>query len=182
MTHATLSHRLVLALVLAVALAACSDSQGLNTPPDPDPGPSDFLTYEGSETCRTCHQAIYASWDKTRHNKIVAAASLGNVVNDVDGNGVNDFVQGGASVAFDVGTNAPAGRSEFQDFALGTGVEYPKLGYDGTNLLVRIGANTYTVSFVIDGQTARTSSCAQGFVAMLPCFTHRLKNRFRRLR
>jgi len=155
MTHATRSRFFTPTLVLAIALAACSDSQELNTPPDPDPGPSDFLTYEGSETCRTCHQAIYASWDKTRHNKIVVAASLANVVNDVDGNGVNDFVQGGAAITFDVGTSAPAGRSEFQDFALGTGVEYPKLGYDGANLLVRIGANTYTVSFVIDGQTGR---------------------------
>ena len=64
---------------------------------------------------------------------------------------VNDFVQGGAGITFDVGTSPPPGQTKFTDLALGAGVEYPKLGWDGTNLLVRIGPNTYVISYVLGG-------------------------------
>jgi len=139
---------------LVIALAGCNDDARLEIPALPeDQQPATALDYEGSTTCRECHQSIYESWNDTRHNRILLDAVLSNARNDADGDGVNDFVQGGPGAAFDVGTSVAPDRTDWDDFALDPGVTYPRLGYDGANLLVSIGANTYPVAWIRDGAT-----------------------------
>ncbi|MHC4547637.1 MAG: ammonia-forming cytochrome c nitrite reductase subunit c552 [Planctomycetota bacterium] len=143
---------LTVALFVAAGLGGCNSNENPAVFPIlPSPGPSDALTYAGSDICRTCHQAIYETWEKSRHTKKVRAASLATVVNDANSDGTNDFVEGGAGITFDVATSVPPGQTSFTDLALGPGIEYPKLGYDGANLLMRIGPNTYIVSYVLGG-------------------------------
>jgi len=142
---------LAVAVFLAAGLGGCSDDDPLYFP-QLGTTPSAPGTYsDGSQVCATCHQAIYQSWEKTRHTKKVRVASLATVVNDADSGGTNDFAQGGAGITYDVGTSPPAGQTQITDLALGAGVEYPKLGWDGTDLLLRLGPNTYTVSYVLGG-------------------------------
>jgi predicted CXXCH cytochrome family protein len=142
---------LAVAAFLAAGLSGCDNNDPLVLP-QLTTGPSLPGTYsEGSQVCANCHQAIYQSWLNSRHTKKVRVASLSTVVNDSDSDGTNDFVQGGAGLTFDVGTSPPPGQTKFTDLALGSGVEYPKLGWDGANLFIRIGPNTYTISYVLGG-------------------------------
>ncbi|MHC4939287.1 MAG: ammonia-forming cytochrome c nitrite reductase subunit c552 [Planctomycetota bacterium] len=139
----------ILSLVLG---ASCNNDSRLEYPTVPESAiPSEPGDYAGSETCRTCHQSIYESWQKTRHTKKVRNASLDILVNDYNSSGSSDFEKGGAGITFDVGTTPPPNQTAFDKHPLGPGVEYPKLGYDGANLLIRIGPNTYVIGYVLGG-------------------------------
>jgi predicted CXXCH cytochrome family protein len=144
---------MVLALLFCVPMAGCGGggSDSVDYPDSKKPKVSDELTYAGSGACRTCHQGIYESWEKSRHTKKVRAASAATIVNDADSSGANDFVQGGAGATFDVATSVPAVQTTWDDYTLGAGVEFPKLGFDGTDRVIRIGPVTYPVTYVLGG-------------------------------
>jgi predicted CXXCH cytochrome family protein len=143
----------VLMLLLGIPLGGCGGggSDSVDYADFDKPKPSDALTYSGSEACRTCHQGIYESWEKSRHTKKVRVASPATVVNDADSNGTNDFVQGGTAAAFDVAASVPAGQTTWDDYTLAAGVEFPKLGWNGSEHVIRVGPNTYPVTYVLGG-------------------------------
>jgi hypothetical protein len=101
--------------------------------------------YVGSAKCGRCHDTIVRSWSDTAHNSAVRAwnrAGLAglSMVNDANGNGVDDFKDG-----LDLATT-PA-------FAA-YGANAPKLLYvagDATPYKVRIGAVTYVVDRTMGG-------------------------------
>lgn len=149
-----LSRTLMVALLLVsgAAFTGCNDT---NEVPvfivPPPPAPSDALTYAGSDTCRTCHASIWDTWYNSRHPKKVREASLDTVVNDANSNTENDFVEGGVDIEFNVATTPPPGQTSWDTINFAPGIEPPMLGYDGTNLLMRLGPNTYTISYVLGG-------------------------------
>ncbi|MHC4163350.1 MAG: ammonia-forming cytochrome c nitrite reductase subunit c552 [Planctomycetota bacterium] len=142
---------LAVAVFLAAGLSGCDDNDPFVLPQLTSTPAAPGTYSEGSQVCQTCHQAIYQTWEKSRHTKKVRVASLTTIVNDADSGGTNDFVEGGAGVTYNVGTSPPPGQTSFTDLALGAGIEYPMLGWDGINLLMRIGPNTYIVTYVLGG-------------------------------
>jgi len=126
---------------LLLIAVGCSNNDPL-IPSISAPTLSDDLTYAGSAECKTCHSAIYETWKDSRHTKKVRAADLTTVVNDSDNNGTNDFVQGGPGVTFAI---------PWAGYTLAPGIEFPHLGWDGTNLLLRVGPVTYNVTFLLGG-------------------------------
>jgi hypothetical protein len=90
--------------------------------------------YAGSRTCADCHPNQFEGWGKSLHNApLKTVAELGDriFVNDVDGNGVNDFQDG-----LDLQTQ-PA----FAAF----GNNAPVLSFSGGKYLATIGDVTYEV-------------------------------------
>ncbi|MHC4953614.1 MAG: ammonia-forming cytochrome c nitrite reductase subunit c552 [Planctomycetota bacterium] len=143
------SFLILLGMVLGTG---CNNDPRLEVPGIPASAiPSEPGDYAGSDTCRTCHQSIWQTWSHSRHTKKVRNATLDVLVNDFDDSGTNDFVKGGAGITFDVATSVPADQTSFPDLELGPGVEYPKLGWVGGVPVVRIGPNTYEVTYVLGG-------------------------------
>lgn len=140
-------------IFLCVTLGvSCNNDPRLVVPSVPNSAtPSEEGDFAGSETCRTCHQSIWQSWSKTRHTDKVRNATTDVLVNDFDSSGTSDFEKGGTGVVFDVATSVPPNQTTFPTIQLGVGIEYPKLGFDGTNGVIRIGTRTYTVTYVLGG-------------------------------
>ena len=131
-------------LVLAgVLLAGCGTSgnregENVTLPPvlvqkgDPVlPAASGFV---GSERCGVCHSTTYAQWGQTFHNHMLkTVADYGNAafVNDANGNGTNDFLDG-----LDL-----SGNPNFSVY----GPDAPKLSSSGGNYHITIGSVRYEV-------------------------------------
>jgi len=145
----TVSFFILLGLVLG---ASCNNDSALEIPDVPASAiPSEPGDYAGSETCRTCHQSIYQTWASSRHTSKVRDASLDLLVNDYNVSGESDFEKGGAGITFNVATSVPPGQTAMTSLIPDPGVEYPMLGFDGTDILMRMGPNTYVVNYVLGG-------------------------------
>ena len=140
---------ILLGLVLGTG---CNNDSRLEVPGVPASAiPSEAGDYAGSDTCKTCHQSIYQTWANSRHTKKVRSASLDILVNDYNVSGMSDFEKGGAGLTFNPATSVPAGQTKLTDLVPAAGVEYPRMGFDGTDILIRIGPNTYVVTYVLGG-------------------------------
>ena len=102
--------------------------------------------YVGSEACRVCHGGTYDRWKGTGHNMMVRSPHQPgltgeSLVNDADGSGVSDFVEG-----LDLAASPHA--APFAVF----GGNAPVLGYtdDGT-FSITIGPVTYPVVRTLGG-------------------------------
>ncbi|MHC4409794.1 MAG: ammonia-forming cytochrome c nitrite reductase subunit c552, partial [Planctomycetota bacterium] len=145
----TTSFFILLSLVLG---ASCNNDSRLEIPTVPESAiPSQSGDYAGSDTCRTCHNSIYETWANSRHTSKVRDASLDVLVNDFNVSGSSDFEKGGAGITFNPATSVPPNQTAMTDFTPAAGVDYPMLGYNGTDILIRIGPNTYVVTYVLGG-------------------------------
>lgn len=87
------------ALLLAGLLGGCGGNGGTAVPTAAkvqkgDPAIAGAAGFVGSEKCQPCHPDQFVGWSNTLHNKpLKYFAELGSsiLVNDRDGNGVNDF-------------------------------------------------------------------------------------------
>jgi hypothetical protein len=131
---------LVLAGALLAGCGASGSREGQNRTLPPvlvqkgDPVLAAASGYIGSERCGACHSATYAEWGNTLHNKpLKTIAEVGDsaLVNDADGNGVNDFKDG-----LDL-----AGNANFSAY----GANAPKLSFSGGKYFITIGAVRYEI-------------------------------------
>jgi hypothetical protein len=129
----------------AVREFGTSDGQSVTVVETGDPTGAARAGYVGSAACGRCHSGIVAGWSVTAHNAGVRAwnrAGLSNLfmVNDVDGNGADDFHDG-----LDLATT-PA----FTAY----GANAPKLLYAAAAPVpyqAKIGTITYTVDRTMGG-------------------------------
>lgn len=116
--------------------------------PQAAPTPSNQGQYSTSANCRECHQAIYAQWEKSGHNKKFQILSKPpGVICDANSNGIDDFKD-----FRDLGnpTNSPLDADWSNYFTAGSS---PRLNFNATtgNYEIIIAGNVYNIAYTIGG-------------------------------